>query len=663
MAFVSFRKGLRASLPSAITAGTFYVTTDERAIYLDVNDDTRIRLGDFQEFATLAELQANTNPNTTALYYVADINCLAKYNGTEYVQINRDTGATSFEVTGDGNAITAVAYDATGRKLTLTKGATFATPGDVDTKIAAATGDLTYNETKYDTVKAYVDAKTSGIATDAALSDLQSDVSELEGKVANLETAIGEGGSVETQIDNKIAELKLTETYEPIGTGAEEAGKVQDALDEYKTANDAAVKSAADAAKAAQDDVAALEKAVGTPTEGKTIVEMIADAQAAATYDDTKVKEDIAANAEAAADAMTEAQAKVASVSAGDNSVTIGGTATAPTVAAKLSQDADNALELVEDGLKVVIPAAAEYSIVKAESSGDFAAIYNLTKDGAVVGASINIPKDMVVESGSVVENPEGQAEGTYIKLVLQNVAEPLFINVGSLIEYVTSGSAADDMVVISISDDHKVTAAITDGSITLAKLSTEIQTAIGKAHSHENADVINGITADDVANWNGAQAAAEATAAAALSAAKTELEGKITAEAERAAAAENVNAKAAAAAKSAADAAQSDVDALEKVHADDKAALEKAISDGDAATLASAKEHANGLNGAMDTRVKVLEAIDHNAYVAADAQVLADAKDYADGLAGNYDAAGSAATAEANAKAHAEAMLTWADF
>ena len=37
------------------------------------------------------------------------------------------------------------------------------------------------------------------------------------------------------------------------------------------------------------------------------------------------------------------------------------------------------------------------------------------------------------------------------------------------------------------------------------------------------------------------------------------------------------------------------------------------------------------------------------------DAAALKDAKDYADGLAGNYDAAGAAATAEANAKAYAD--------
>ena len=35
---------------------------------------TRVRIGDFQEFATLTALQANTNPSTTALYYVTELN-------------------------------------------------------------------------------------------------------------------------------------------------------------------------------------------------------------------------------------------------------------------------------------------------------------------------------------------------------------------------------------------------------------------------------------------------------------------------------------------------------------------------------------------------------------------------------------------------------------
>lgn len=67
----------------------------------------------------------------------------------------------------------------------------------------------------------------------------------------------------------------------------------------YADGKDTAIKAAKDAADAAQADVDALEAKVGTVSEGKTIVEMISDAQAAATYDDAAVKADIKANADA----------------------------------------------------------------------------------------------------------------------------------------------------------------------------------------------------------------------------------------------------------------------------------------------------------------------------------------------------------------------------
>ena len=65
------------------------------------------------------------------------------------------------------------------------------------------------------------------------------------------------------------------------------------------TAAQTAADNAQAAAEAAQGDVDALEGKVGTVTEGKTVVQMIADAQAAATYNDTEVKNSIKANKDA----------------------------------------------------------------------------------------------------------------------------------------------------------------------------------------------------------------------------------------------------------------------------------------------------------------------------------------------------------------------------
>lgn len=312
MALVSFKKGLLANLPAQKTAGTFYVTTDERAIYLDVDGESRIRLGDFQEFASVAELTKNANPNTTALYYVSDINCLAKWNGEEYVQINKDTGMTSVEVTGDGNAVTVASYDAAGRKLTLTKGATYMTAADVDSKVKVVSdyvGSIPEGYEEQTNVIAYINKKAQEVLDSATGGSSESAASVKQAldaykasndpKVAANATAAAEA---KTAAENAQAAADAAQnTANSKTTMAEVEAKGYATKTEaqgYANAKDTAIAEAKAAGEAAQSDVDALKAKVGTVAEGKTVVKMIEEAQAAATYDDTQVKANIAANAE-----------------------------------------------------------------------------------------------------------------------------------------------------------------------------------------------------------------------------------------------------------------------------------------------------------------------------------------------------------------------------
>ena len=184
----------------------------------------------------------------------------------------------------------------------------------------------------------------------------------------------------------------------------------------------------------------------------------------------------------------TLANSKVASVDATDASVVVdSSTTTAPKIQVQISKVENNALTLADDGLKVIVPDVVhpEYSIVEDKTSTDFSAVYHLTKDGVNVGAAINIPKDMVVKSGTVEVNPTGKPAGTYLVLILANATEDkIYINVGNLIEYVTAGDSPDGMVVVSISDDHKVTATLGNASITEAKLAKEVTDKLAKAVS-----------------------------------------------------------------------------------------------------------------------------------------------------------------------------------
>lgn len=96
----------------------------------------------------------------------------------------------------------------------------------------------------------------------------------------------------------------------------------------------------------------------------------------------------------------------------------------------------------------VKVPA---YTITKSTST-DYAAVYHLQKDGANVGEAINIPKDMVVESGKVVWG--SYADGTftpatdkknatpYVELTLANsTANKIYIAVADLVNEHKAGN------------------------------------------------------------------------------------------------------------------------------------------------------------------------------------------------------------------------------
>lgn len=160
----------------------------------------------------------------------------------------------------------------------------------------------------------------------------------------------------------------------------------------------------------------------------------------------------------------------------------------------------------LNDKLTAIENGIPTYSIEKDADSGDYAAVYHLKKNDEIVGVPINIPKDMVVESGSVVTDADATHKGVYIKLVLANATnDVIWIPASGLVEYVTSGSSVGDMVVVAVSADHKVTATITDGTITKAKLDIDIQAALDKAHSHSNIEELNKIVAGDKAKWDSA--------------------------------------------------------------------------------------------------------------------------------------------------------------
>lgn len=109
----------------------------------------------------------------------------------------------------------------------------------LDTFVSNEQTDTQYRILKVDDYNYKLQSKAKG-AQDTAFADVSTitipkyDDTEVKTDIAALEKLVG-NTSVATQIANAITALDLANTYEAKGTAATEAGKVQTALDNYKT--------------------------------------------------------------------------------------------------------------------------------------------------------------------------------------------------------------------------------------------------------------------------------------------------------------------------------------------------------------------------------------------------------------------------------------------
>lgn len=135
MANVVFKKGLLKDLTTTVGAeGQILFTTDEHAIYLDVDNSNRIRVGDLIEVATRTDL-AEEGGIESAFYYVKEDKTLNKWDGAAWQTLNVDTGAIAIKTAGEGAAAITVGYDAEKREITVTVPKVLINQQDLDTKI------------------------------------------------------------------------------------------------------------------------------------------------------------------------------------------------------------------------------------------------------------------------------------------------------------------------------------------------------------------------------------------------------------------------------------------------------------------------------------------------------------------------------------------------
>lgn len=253
---IKFLRGNVASLPQTATAGAVYFTKDE-GLYLGLEDGSYHRYGDFITVANVEALP-ETGAHESCMYYCVAENILAKWDGSAWVQINKQK--TLAELGGVAKSV----YEAKMTALEKADSDNSAAIGAVDTRLQAA------------------EEKLKSVATTEGLGELTDRVTTAEGDIDKLEAAIGEGGSVTLA----IADAKKA--------GTDAAG---------------AAATAQAAADKAQGDVDALSAKVGTVEDGETVVGMItaADEKAAQGVADAATAQAAAEVAQGDVDALEEA--------------------------------------------------------------------------------------------------------------------------------------------------------------------------------------------------------------------------------------------------------------------------------------------------------------------------------------------------------------------
>ena len=225
----------------------------------------------------------------------------------------------------------------------------------------------------------------------------------------------------------------------------------------YADGKDAAIAAAKKAGDDAQADVDALEAKVGTVPENKTVVQMIADAQSAATYDDT-----------ALTGKVTAVEGKVNTLVGSDENKS------ARTIAS-------------EEVAKIVAGADASYDTLK--EIADW--ISSHKTDATAMNSAITALEGIVDGIGGTGE------KATVVEYVTDAIAA---LKIGDYAKAADLTALAGRVTTLEGKAHTHANKALLD---TYTQTEVDLADAVAKKHEHSNKTVLDGITSAKVAAWD----------------------------------------------------------------------------------------------------------------------------------------------------------------
>ncbi len=309
------------------------------------------------------------------------------------------------------------------------------------------------------------------LASTTASGDVSADIADLQGKVSGI---LGSIDALEEAIGDVYTKEEADEKFAPVGNYA------------------------------AQADLDALSDKIGEVEEDKTVVEMISEAVAAGAYNDTQVKADIKANADAI-DAIEADYLKVADKY--DDTVLAGRVSDAE---GKIEALEGKAHEHANQGVLDAITAEKVTAWDAAEQNAVDRVLGYLAEE------EVNVNYDTLKEVAAWIESDTtasaqlvtriSDIEKDYLKGADKEELENEIAVLGDYVGDIPEGAVSETVVayIQEVVDGLKIGDYAKASELTA--LADRVLVVEGKAHEHENADVLDGITAEKVAAWDAAE-------------------------------------------------------------------------------------------------------------------------------------------------------------
>lgn len=388
----------------AKSAGTVYVTTNEKAMYVDVDDNTRIRIGDIIQLNRSRD--AKPPFSTEALYYFIEENALLKWGPFG------EGGAMAWKQLNSVSDITTNLDSLTSRVSSL------------ETKMTTAEGDITNLGTAVETAQTTADKGVADAAAAKAQADKGvADAAIVQAKANANETAIG-------TLNSTVQEHATTLTS--LGSRLDDAESEIDTLQSDLDAAEALLGTASDnnLKNTAFGRIAALEGL----TEGHT--ELIEDLDTELGTLTTKVEgieTNVGTNASNISKNATAIEALQAAVGTGADGLASKVTdlqtrmGTAESDIDTLQSDLNTAEGTIESqGNRISTletfktEHTAAYNTLNTTVSGHTTSITNLQDANNALAARVAVNEDKLGSSNPAT----GNAEGTVYERIKQNASD-----------------------------------------------------------------------------------------------------------------------------------------------------------------------------------------------------------------------------------------------